>query len=46
MFRIILSVKSYDVRTGQGFLTVDDLKKTFTQIAPHLPSHAVAAAFR
>ncbi|XP_046327838.1 EF-hand calcium-binding domain-containing protein 11-like isoform X2 [Haliotis rufescens] len=31
---------------GRGFLTVEDLKKTFSQVAPHLPIHAVAAAFK
>ncbi|XP_067680337.1 EF-hand calcium-binding domain-containing protein 11-like [Haliotis asinina] len=30
----------------RGFLTVEDLKKTFAQVAPHLPVHAVAAAFK
>ena len=29
-----------------GFLTVSDLKKVFSQIAPHMQEHAIESAFR
>ena len=31
---------------GHGFLTVEDLKKVFSKVAPHIPVQAVHSAFR
>ncbi|XP_002739265.1 EF-hand calcium-binding domain-containing protein 11-like [Saccoglossus kowalevskii] len=30
----------------KGFLTIDDLKKAFSHVAPHIAAHRVEAAFR
>jgi hypothetical protein len=31
---------------GQGFLTIDDLKKVFAEVAPHISANRLLAAFR
>ena len=32
--------------SGKGFLTIDDLKKAFTQVAPHMGHHRLESIFR
>ena len=31
---------------GKGFLTIEDLKKAFSQVAPHLGHHRLESIFR
>ncbi|XP_045165954.2 EF-hand calcium-binding domain-containing protein 11-like isoform X2 [Mercenaria mercenaria] len=31
---------------GRGFLTLDDVKKVFSKVAPHVPEQTVHSAFR
>ncbi|XP_052698854.1 EF-hand calcium-binding domain-containing protein 11-like isoform X3 [Crassostrea angulata] len=31
---------------GRGFLSVEDLQRAFSQVAPHIPNHTVQTCFR
>ena len=43
---VIVSTVCVYTFAGHGFLTVDDLKKVFSKVAPHIPIQAVHSAFR